>query len=341
MVIVHVCDNMSVLDSNIMPQGILHLMITFFGAPMAAPMFMFAMGVGMVYTKHDSAREFASRGIKLILMGYGLNFFRETLLILFVNGLGVQTDYHKSLIDTIGTIDILQFAGMTFLLVALMKKLSLKPWGMLGAAFVLQAVGTLFIGSCDSVPPLLQYILGLLFYTNQYIAFPATLWLIYPIEGICFAYLLRRVGDKGKFYRNVLWISSVALICATVGSIALGYDIRYFFIGESYYQQNLISSLWIMSIVGISIAVYYYLSCLINRSCFLKGRLQNMIKYVSLNLNTIYILQWLLITYTIAVKEVLGMDRLAVDWIIPVGVLISVVCMLLTWGLNQMHLRIT
>ncbi|WP_310603652.1 heparan-alpha-glucosaminide N-acetyltransferase domain-containing protein [Anaerosporobacter sp.] len=227
MVIVHVCDNMSTLDSSIMPQSFLHLVIEFLGAPMAAPMFMFAMGIGMVYTKHDSVKDFVRRGVKLILMGYALNFFRETLLMLLANGMGVQTDYQKALIDTIGTIDILQFAGMTFLLVALMKKLALKPWMMLCVAFVLQAVGTLFVGSFDLLPKGVQYILGLMFYTNHYIAFPATLWLVYPVMGICFAYLLRRVDNKCIFYRRVLWTSLSVLTSVSMGSVALGMDFDY------------------------------------------------------------------------------------------------------------------
>ncbi|ADL51247.1 acyltransferase family protein [Clostridium cellulovorans] len=332
MVIVHVSDNISVLDSSIMTQSFLHLVIEFFGAPMAAPMFMFAMGVGMVYTKHDSSKGFVKRGVKLIFMGYALNFFRETLLMLIANGMGLETNYKKALIDTIGTIDILQFAGMVFLLVALMKKLSLKPWMMLCVAFALQAFGTLFIGSFDSDPKAVQYVWGLMFYTNHYIAFPATLWLVYPVMGVCFAYLLRRVSDKDNFYRRVLWISVVALISVTVGSIALGTDVRCYFVsvGDSYYQQSFISTLWIASIIGVSISIYYYLSC------FIEGRLQNTVKYISINLNTIYIMQWLLISYSIAVKEILGLGNLAGCWVIPIGVLISIVCMILTWGWNHM-----
>jgi surface polysaccharide O-acyltransferase-like enzyme len=327
MVIVHVSDNMSGLDSSIMPQSIFHLVIEFFGAPMAAPMFMFAMGVGMVYTKHDSQKEFVSRGVKLIMMGYGLNFFRETLLMIIANAIGIETNYKKALIDTIGTIDILQFAGMAFLLVALMKKLRLKPWTMLCVAFALQALGTLFIGDFVSFPKSLQYILGLMFYTNHYIAFPTILWLVYPVMGICFAYLLRRVSDKNNYYRRVLCISVVALISVTVGTLSMGIDVRSYFVsvGDAYYQQSFLSTLWIGSIIGISISLYYYLSCLI------KGRLQNTVKHISAKLNTIYIMQWLLITYSIAIKEILGLGNLGSCWIIPIGVLISITCIFFTW----------
>jgi hypothetical protein len=245
----------------------------------------------------------------------------------------METGYHKALIDTIGTIDIFQFAGMAFLFVALMKKLSLKPWMMLCIGCALQGFGTLLTGSFDSAPKIVQYIMGLLFYTNHYIAFPTTLWLVYPLMGVCFAYLLRRVSDKLNFYRRVLWIGVVALVSVTVGSIALGIDIRYYFVSDSYYQQSFISTLWIASIIGVSISVYYFLSCLI------EGRLQNTVKYISTNLNTIYIMQWLLITYSIAVKEILGLGKLAEYWVIPTGVLISIVCMFFAWGWNHLKKR--
>ncbi len=57
----------------------LYRIVELLGCPPAAGVFMFAMGIGMVYTKHNSPTEFARRGGKLILMGIVLNFFREII----------------------------------------------------------------------------------------------------------------------------------------------------------------------------------------------------------------------------------------------------------------------
>ncbi|CAH1208459.1 hypothetical protein PAECIP111892_03114 [Paenibacillus auburnensis] len=334
MVIIHVGDNMSQLDHNGMPYY--YWFLDFIGGPMAAPMFMFAMGVGMVYTRYNSSGDFAKRGVKLIVLGYGLNFFRETFLMIGSNVLSIETDYKKALIDTIGTVDILHFAGMAFLSVALMRKLVIKKWMMLCIAIILQGIGTLFIGLFDSAPKVVQYVLGLLFFTNKYIAFPTTLWLVYPVLGICFASILRRVTDKQAFYKMVLLISSIGLSAISIGTTTVGYSVGRYFTGEgaSYYQQNLFSTLWISCILGVSISVYYYISTPVRR------KMENIIKYLSSNLNTIYVIQWLLITYTIATKEVIGLGSLPAPMIIPGGILIGLCSIGIAWLWNHSKARI-
>ena len=334
MVIIHVHDNMSLHYSG-MPTNAYHLFLEFIGAPMAAPMFMFAMGVGMVYTKHDSSTDFARRGVKLIIIGYVLNFFRETLLMLAADMLSIETSYKKDLIDTIGTVDILQFAGMAFLIVSLMKKLNMKKWMMLCVAILVQAVGTVSIGCFDYAPKVVQYLLGLLFYTNKYISFPTALWLVYPILGICFAGILRRVIDKKTFYKTVLVISSVGLAGISIGTLFIGYDIRKYFVSAeaTYYQQNLFSTLWIACILGVSISAYYFISI------FVKRRMLDIVKYISSNLNAIYIIQWLLITYAIAMKEIIGLDSLPANMIIPVGIVVTICSIGIAWLCNAVKER--
>ncbi|MEG2022093.1 MAG: heparan-alpha-glucosaminide N-acetyltransferase domain-containing protein [Oscillospiraceae bacterium] len=329
MVIVHVSSNLSVWSGAIVLQSFFHFFIVFGGSALSAPVFMFAMGVGMVYTKHNSPKDFAYRGVKLLLSGYALNFFRETLLIIIANGLKLQVNLPRDLISSIGFVDILQLAGMSFLLMALIKKASLNIRMTLCVAFLLQALGTLFIGFFQSAPIPLQYIVGLLFYTNDYTSFSATAWFVYPALGVCFAYLLRRVNDKHRFYRSVLWISATLLLSVTICSYAMGIEITSYFVLPAYYQQGFLSSLLNLSVVGIALSLYYYLSCLI------KGRLKNVIKYISANINVIYIAQWLLIAYSYLGKELFELPDLAPGWVIPTGVLFSIICILIMYGWNH------
>ena len=59
MVIIHVHDNIGILDYSCMPSKGYNLFLEFIGAPMTVPMFMFATRMGMVYIKHDSSVDFA------------------------------------------------------------------------------------------------------------------------------------------------------------------------------------------------------------------------------------------------------------------------------------------
>ncbi|WP_435921589.1 hypothetical protein [Paenibacillus sp. DYY-L-2] len=198
---------------------------------------------------------------------------------------------------------------------------------MLCGAVLLQAAGTVFIGYFDHAPKIVEYLLGLLYYTNGFIAFPTTLWLIYPVLGICFAGILRRVTDKQRFYKHVLVISTVCLIGVSIGTAAIGYNIIDYFV--AYYQQSLFSTLSISCILGVSISTYYFIST------FIKGSMQNIVKSISSNLNTVYIVEWLLITYTIAVKEIIGLGSLNIYLIIPVGIVVALCSIGIAWLWNR------
>lgn len=114
MVLIHVYETMATCGTAKYWGTTAHDVIAFMGGPLAAPMFMFAMGVGMVYTRHGNPKEFASRGIGLLLTGYALNFFRYTLWLLLAEtffptfDLPVGDDFNYSRI--LGY-DIIRFFG--------------------------------------------------------------------------------------------------------------------------------------------------------------------------------------------------------------------------------------
>ena len=66
MVVIHVYEEMSVVNYWVRPDSLFRTVLEFLGGPLAAPVFMFAMGVGMVYTRHRSPRAFALRGLRLL-----------------------------------------------------------------------------------------------------------------------------------------------------------------------------------------------------------------------------------------------------------------------------------
>ena len=95
MVIVHVYEEMSAVNYWAMPDSLFRIVIEFIGGPLAAPVFMFAMGVGMVYTKHRNPRAFAIRGLKLLAAAYILNIIRMTIPFLLARLAGDSWGYHR------------------------------------------------------------------------------------------------------------------------------------------------------------------------------------------------------------------------------------------------------
>lgn len=323
MIAIHVCEQMTNMEGSVLPT-----VVEFLGCPPAAGVFMVAMGVGMVYTRHDTPRDFAVRGVKLLIMGYALNFFRETLLVLIGSAFQIENSYEDvSLYSTLMMVDILHFAGVTFLFVALLKKCGAKPWMMLALAVILHGIGELCFDKFTQLPAVVQYPLGLLLFINEETAFPLCSWFIYPAVGICFGALLRHVTDKTAFYRAVGTVGALTLFAVTAGCISEGISVTDFYRTTKYYGQTFLTTLWCMSVVLLCLGVYYALSLRINGG----GRAAHIIKYISANVNTIYILQWLLISYSIAVMEIFTIGKPSVLCGIFIAAVICAVCLLLTF----------
>ena len=86
--------------------------------------FMFCMGIGMVYTRSCTPSGYAKRGVSLLLTGLLLELFRDVLpgvSCYLITG----NEYALAFQVCALGVDILQFAGLAFLLMALLRTLGL------------------------------------------------------------------------------------------------------------------------------------------------------------------------------------------------------------------------
>lgn len=326
MICIHFYEQFGGYDhANEIPDTLFRNVIEFIGGPLAAPVFMFSMGIGMIYTRHDSTCDFLRRGGKLLIIGYALNFFRQTLPQLIGMALGIDTG-----IDIIGgllCVDILPFAGMAFLTVGLMKKMKLSAMQICEAAFLVQAVG-IWNTRLHIEPGVVQNIFGLFVPTGKWTSFPLTLWLVYPSLGMIFGELLSKCADKNKMYKKLIIRSMVFFAAFSAGLIYIGYDIRniYALCDDSYYHHNIIAVLWITPIILSILGACYYLFGKME-----KTKIGSFIQYCSVYLNTIYIIQWLIIAYSVAVGILLGIDKTCSALvIISGGIIVTAVSIILS-----------
>lgn len=301
MICEHVYERFGSFDHfGTMPDTLYRNFVEFFGGPMAAPVFMFCMGIGMIYTRHDSSADFIRRGIKLLLAGYLLNFFRQTIPMLIAMRLGIDTGF--SLIGGLLNVDILPFAGMAFISIGLMKRFKMPLLSMLATAILLQAVGIWSVNlRIDSVAA--ATLIGLILPGGDHVAFPMALWLIYPVSGMIFGRYLKQSGDRVSLYKKVLAVSFVFFVSYSSALLFSGYDLRliYSLYRSSYYNQNILSVMWIIPLVLMSICISYFV---LGRICLtVTGRFMT---YCSINLTTIYMIQWLLIGYGLGFYMLLG-----------------------------------
>lgn len=276
--------------ANEISVGMTRLVSQLFGGPFAAPVFMFAMGVGMVYSKNQEPSYLIKRGIKLIQLGFFVNI-GEFFVPYFLSG-NLMGDWDRFPIANgllLFCIDILAFAGMAFILVGVLKKLKASAKAMVIVALVLSIIGWLarFHDFGNNVPNLIAgYFIGS---AGGFTAFPLFNWFIFPAVGLLFGEYYMRCNNKEKLLR--LW--PVGLIIS-VAYFVVSWFIPGGFLSEThhYYFMTTYDALFcLMCIYGV-IGVCYLISKHIPEGAV------NFFSKTSSNLNTIYVIQWFLIPIT-------------------------------------------
>jgi len=287
MVIVHVLEELTVyFDIGPTTFG---KVIEFLAGPLAAPVFMFSMGVGIVYSKHRSPKELILRGLKIWLAAYLLNFFRICILYTIFSNI---YDYFSIgyLIYYFFQSDILAFAGLTFILTGILKKINVPLWGMLLIGFGMQFIANLFPFEANTF--LSGITLCLLFPCSEMAYFPLFNWYIFPVMGMFIAKYLKQAYDLDYWHKTVLFICVIVLLGLCVSSKFYDIDVYTYFdaLSGTYYNQNFFSTIFCLSVVGIGESLIYFIFKNIKSE-----KIKNLSKYMSNNLNTIYIIQWLII----------------------------------------------
>ena len=124
--------NRAVIDS---PFGVFN---DFVSTVPAAPVFMFLMGLGIVYSRKSEPKNYYKRGAMLLLGGYLLNTLRGLLPNLYQAWARPQAadDYVAQAVSTFFYIDILAFAGL-----ALMTFGAIKQFRLGAGAVAVLAIG--------------------------------------------------------------------------------------------------------------------------------------------------------------------------------------------------------
>ena len=255
----------------------------------SAPIFMFAMGIGMVYTRHDSTREFVVRGIKLLLLGLVIN----VMYFLSNYAAGVPLEY--SLLSFLAN-DILQFAGITFIVVGIFKKLNLSYTQILLIAILLSLIVSYHPDITLHNMYLNQLLGNFIETTGQNIVscFPFLNWFIIPAAGMLFGNDLKRCRDKEELYKLILRYTSVT----TLVLLILGFITRegmFAITGGtvpeklSYLHLSMQDIVLLIVIILLAGSLFYFISKKAT------PKINKFITRTSKNVTSIYLIQWALI----------------------------------------------
>lgn len=267
------------------------------GGPWAAPMFIFSMGIGLAFTTRNKPFEIFFRGIKIWLIGLLLNVCR--FLIPSLVGYAVTDDkamYIKPLPYRFFGNDLLQFAGMAMMFMALLRFLKLTPWKIffvgLGLSLASWAIGDVWT---DHTPLniFLGHFVGVDDGTEKVMSdFPLIIWFIMYASGFVFGGYLKKMKDKKRFY---LLVSPPCLILTIVVCI-IEYRREFGMMGgpgaNVFYHFTTPEAFVCIATELAMLGIYYFITM------HLSEKVNNIIEGVSRNVTVVYFIQWVLVWWT-------------------------------------------
>ena len=305
------------------------------GAPLGAPIFMIAMGISIIYSRHSSPKDLMKRGLILFLAGFALNVLR--FFIPYMIGFMITGEHEKFIDPLVYKVfgnDILQFAGLAHILLGFLKKHEIPDKWIAVLALVMSLTGWYF-RHIDFGIPALNIICGHIIGTqndNGFVLsdFPVLNWFIVPFGGYLFGKLLIRVKDKKKFYLPIgpilavlYWVYFALESHFAFGKMAGGATV----VEEenAYYHATTYDAISYLVCAAGMLGVYFIITTIAPKW------LNRFFTSVSRNITRIYIIHWFFVVMStnVILYAIKGTQELAVPWIM----LLALVIFLISYGM--------
>jgi len=194
--------------------------------------FVFLMGIFITLAAKKNISLSIKRGAMLFLAGYALNFFRSSLPMWLSLEFGLVSQEELgdgNPIYELLVVDILQFAGIAFIVCSLLSHYLPNPkhWLIiaLGIAFASPYAWDTYTGNvfADEILKLLAGNIA------EGAFFPQLPWLSYAISGMAFGHWMKQADDLNAFFKKSAWFS----LTITLAGIAIIFTNIDYHIGDS------------------------------------------------------------------------------------------------------------
>ena len=280
------------------------------GGSFAAPVFIFCMGISFAYSRKSGAGDMLKRAVKtagIVLIFEISRAALPGLLQWVISGDPECIEYVYMFFN----VDILQFVVLALLVIALFKKLKLKPLVMVIIAAICSVIGQLLQG-VSTGSYIGDVISGFIWKSYEYSYFPLLSWLIFPVCGYAFSGIWQRLQDKEKFFRIVTPVSWVISIVYFASMAFFG---EFYLSGGEYYALGILDAVFALIICFSMIGLGYYLT----KWC---GCISKWLSSIGNRVTSIYCIHWTLLFYLYAFLFCF-LEAYISQWlIIPVSILL-------------------
>jgi uncharacterized membrane protein len=282
------------------------------GAP-AAPVFMIIMGYYAARTRKSFHQQIL-RGIRLFFGGLLLNVGLNISLLWKV----IRKEFTLDPFQYIFGADILQLAGLSLIVLALIKKyLNEKLILHLILLIIVLLISEIVSHIKMEFSSTSKYILSFFFGVSEWSYFPFFPWFAYPLIGfiICDAreksFLMKLLSNRNL--KIILLVTLIILYPTFDWSISISSDL------QSYYHHGILFFIWCFTfLIGWTI-IFYFINNLVNM-----GMISSFVQWLGINVTAVYAFQWLLIgNIATHVYKSQGIIQIA-GWFIAILLLTSI-----------------
>ena len=255
--------------------------IYFLGTAPAAPVFLIIMGIFYMRPSRAGLRYGIIRGLKLIALGYVLNFFRFCLPASILEKFGKLFEGSHTPLSLLLVVDLLHAAGLALILMAFIRQYIRKPFMWLLLAAMTLFVSPLLWGAFDGC-----YVFSLLWGTGETVVFPLFPWLAYPLVGMFFGYYLLGEGPQKSMMKKS---ASAGLLLLLAGAAMwLFSDNQLLAVGD-YARSGPSVHFAMFGFVFMWLSFCWWLINQIPNNPLLK-----LLFFWSANVTSVYFIQWIL-----------------------------------------------
>lgn len=275
--------------------------IEFLGGPPAAPVFMTLMGFSFIYSSKSRLKSKLFRGFKIFLSGYILNIFRG--VIPFTLSTYLKMDIAKTFpieklnqFTILTIVDILQFAGIALMIMALIQEFKINKYIILFSAFLISIISPFLWGLKLNITFIDQVLelfigdqpIGFSFIGNK-IAFPVFPWLSFPLLGMFLGDTMKNSNDQNRTFKHF----GIGGILVLLIGVAISYNnFEYHF--NDYYHSRQGAMLFMCGFVTI----WLYLTKIAINMLPMNKLFELFFKW-SNGVTNIYFAQWIIIIWSI------------------------------------------
>jgi hypothetical protein len=282
MVFVHFYENFS--------RDSITLTVEIIGFILGADGFMLLMGIGMKYSRHQELSNYISRGINLITKGQISNLLRCAL----PNIIAWKTTGNKIFISRALVFlqpDILTFAGISFLFLALLKKIKLSDNFILCISIIMNIIGFILykiIKQPESF--LMKQLMGYFILTDTEASFPLCSYFIFVAIGYRLGEIYQKISNKDKFYNRIIFF----FLPLTIFYIYIRINYNFIILPDFGYDEDY-SLFPVPDAINACMESIVIISLLYKIGKIFQGKVPYYIKHLSKNVNKYYIIHYILL----------------------------------------------